>query len=126
MRLGRLACKEEIKYRAKVGKYPPLLIFPEGALTNGKVLIQFRAGAFDAQVPVTPVVIEYPYDEASGWSAAGTNLGGDFASNFLALALQWHNRMKVTFLPKIVPDGDRFEFANTAKASRWLRKDVRA
>ena len=66
------------QYRAKVGKYPPLLIFPEGALTNGKVLIQFRAGAFDAEVPVTPVVIEYPYDEASGWSAAGTNLRGDF------------------------------------------------
>jgi lysophosphatidylcholine acyltransferase / lyso-PAF acetyltransferase len=31
---------------AEQGKFPPLLIFPEGATTNGSCLLQFKKGAF--------------------------------------------------------------------------------
>lgn len=36
------------------------MIFPEGTYTNGKTLIEFKAGAFAIGVPVTPVVFHFP------------------------------------------------------------------
>uniref|UniRef100_A0A4W3JVT0 Lysophosphatidylcholine acyltransferase 2 n=1 Tax=Callorhinchus milii TaxID=7868 RepID=A0A4W3JVT0_CALMI len=52
---------EEITKRAtSQGKWPQLLIFPEGTCTNGTCLITFKSGAFIPGVPVQPVVIRYP------------------------------------------------------------------
>ncbi|XP_067905577.1 lysophosphatidylcholine acyltransferase 2 isoform X1 [Heterodontus francisci] len=52
---------EEITKRAQSGgKWPQLLIFPEGTCTNRTCLITFKSGAFIPGVPVQPVLIRYP------------------------------------------------------------------
>lgn len=45
----------------------PLLVFPEGTMTNGQGLVDFKKGAFLAGVPVRPVVLVYTghFDPAS-------------------------------------------------------------
>lgn len=40
-------------------KYLPLLIFPEGKVTNGECLLGFRSGAFVNNTPVQPLTIRY-------------------------------------------------------------------
>jgi lysophosphatidylcholine acyltransferase/lyso-PAF acetyltransferase len=56
------ACKEVIRSRAEPAwEGPPLAIFPEGRITNGRVLIQFRTGAFLPGKPVLPVLLRYPH-----------------------------------------------------------------
>jgi len=37
----------------------PLVVFPEGSTNNGKYLLQFRRGAFEARVPIQPLRIEF-------------------------------------------------------------------
>ncbi|MBN3284895.1 PCAT1 acyltransferase, partial [Polyodon spathula] len=52
---------EEIKRRAhSEGKWPQIMIFPEGTCTNRSCLITFKPGAFIPAVPVQPVVLRYP------------------------------------------------------------------
>eukprot|EP00971_Amphidinium_carterae_P314678 6255194-Amphidinium_carterae.1 len=49
------ACKRAIAMRASSAWHgSPLLIFPEGRITNGNVLIRFKAGAFHPGQPVQP------------------------------------------------------------------------
>uniref|UniRef100_A0A3P9PUX1 Lysophosphatidylcholine acyltransferase 1 n=1 Tax=Poecilia reticulata TaxID=8081 RepID=A0A3P9PUX1_POERE len=51
---------EEIKRRAQSGgKWPQIMIFPEGTCTNRSGLILFKAGAFIPGLPVQPVVLRY-------------------------------------------------------------------
>uniref|UniRef100_A0A6Q2YSG5 EF-hand domain-containing protein n=1 Tax=Esox lucius TaxID=8010 RepID=A0A6Q2YSG5_ESOLU len=51
----------EIESRAKSGgRWPQLLVFPEGTCTNRSCLITFKQGAFVPGVPVQPVVMRYP------------------------------------------------------------------
>jgi 1-acyl-sn-glycerol-3-phosphate acyltransferase len=38
---------------------PPLVVFPEGSTNNGHYLLQFRRGAFEANVPIQPLFIEF-------------------------------------------------------------------
>jgi lysophosphatidylcholine acyltransferase/lyso-PAF acetyltransferase len=44
---------------AEKGKFPKLLIFPEGATTNGTCLIQFKKGAFLSLRSVQPLYIQH-------------------------------------------------------------------
>ena len=37
----------------------PLVVFPEGSTTNGHALLVFRRGAFESNVPIQPVFIEF-------------------------------------------------------------------
>ncbi len=37
----------------------PLVVFPEGSTNNGNYLLQFRRGAFEANVPIQPLFIEF-------------------------------------------------------------------
>ena len=45
---------EERQIEAERGEKPPLLIFPEGATTNGTCLIEFKKGAFASLRGVKP------------------------------------------------------------------------
>uniref|UniRef100_G3PWL9 Lysophosphatidylcholine acyltransferase 2 n=1 Tax=Gasterosteus aculeatus aculeatus TaxID=481459 RepID=G3PWL9_GASAC len=52
---------QEIESRAKSkGRWPQVLIFPEGTCTNRSCLITFKQGAFVPGVPVQPVIMRYP------------------------------------------------------------------
>ncbi|KAI4880231.1 hypothetical protein NFI96_018481 [Prochilodus magdalenae] len=51
----------KISERAKSGgRWPQILIFPEGTCTNRSCLITFKQGAFVPGVPVQPVLLRYP------------------------------------------------------------------
>jgi len=44
---------------AEKGINPPILIYPEGATTNGEALVHFNKGAFASLRSVQPIVIKY-------------------------------------------------------------------
>lgn len=43
----------------------PLCIFPEGTMTNGKDLLEFKRGAFLSLLPVQPTILKHPYKNFS-------------------------------------------------------------
>eukprot|EP00928_Gymnodinium_smaydae_P020277 TRINITY_DN17844_c0_g1_i1.p1 TRINITY_DN17844_c0_g1~~TRINITY_DN17844_c0_g1_i1.p1 ORF type:complete len:574 (-),score=108.74 TRINITY_DN17844_c0_g1_i1:122-1843(-) len=59
---SRASCRDAIAMRANPDwKGAPLTIFPEGRITNGEMLIQFKLGAFHPGQPVLPVTLRYPH-----------------------------------------------------------------
>lgn len=68
-------CIETINNRTRAGgKWPHLMIFPEGTCTNRKCLISFKNGAFIPGVNVQPIALKYTnkyYDPS--WIFSGPN-----------------------------------------------------
>ncbi|XP_074878858.1 lysophosphatidylcholine acyltransferase 1 isoform X3 [Buteo buteo] len=92
---------EEIKRRAQSdGKWPQIMIFPEGTCTNRSCLITFKPGAFIPGVPVQPVVLRYPNKlDTITWTWQGPG-----ALEILWLTLcQFHNSVEIEFLPVYIP-----------------------
>nr|XP_012996283.1 lysophosphatidylcholine acyltransferase 1 [Cavia porcellus] len=92
---------EEIKRRAQSGgKWPQIMIFPEGTCTNRTCLITFKPGAFIPGVPVQPVVLRYPNKlDTITWTWRGPG-----ALEILWLTLcQFHNQVEIEFLPVYSP-----------------------
>ncbi|XP_043833110.1 lysophosphatidylcholine acyltransferase 1 [Dromiciops gliroides] len=91
---------EEIKRRAQSGKWPQIMIFPEGTCTNRTCLITFKPGAFIPGVPVQPVVLRYPNKlDTITWTWQGPG-----ALKILWLTLcQFHNFVEIEFLPVYTP-----------------------
>lgn len=58
-KLGRCTAATAIAQRSKDRTKPPLVIFPEGTVSNGRSLLRFKTGAFAPQAPVQPVVLKY-------------------------------------------------------------------
>ncbi|XP_064639975.1 lysophosphatidylcholine acyltransferase 2-like isoform X2 [Lineus longissimus] len=95
---------KEIKERAQSGgKWPQIVIFPEGTCTNRSALITFKPGAFYPGVPVQPVCIRYPnrFDTVTWtWDGPGALLV------FWLTLCQFHNYMEVEFLPVYNPSDE--------------------
>ncbi|XP_047613697.1 lysophosphatidylcholine acyltransferase 1 isoform X1 [Phacochoerus africanus] len=92
---------EEIKRRAQSGgRWPQIMIFPEGTCTNRTCLITFKPGAFIPGVPVQPVVLRYPNSlDTITWTWQGPG-----ALKILWLTLcQFHNQVEIEFLPVYRP-----------------------
>eukprot|EP00419_Tripos_fusus_P056304 CAMPEP_0172812318 /NCGR_PEP_ID=MMETSP1075-20121228/9963_1 /TAXON_ID=2916 /ORGANISM="Ceratium fusus, Strain PA161109" /LENGTH=565 /DNA_ID=CAMNT_0013651855 /DNA_START=78 /DNA_END=1775 /DNA_ORIENTATION=+ len=71
---SKATCKEVIALRAgSTWEGPPLIIFPEGYITNGRVLTQYKQGAFLAGEPVTPVLLRMPMNGDWDPSWVGNN-----------------------------------------------------
>ena len=47
------------------GRYPPIIVFPEGTTTNGTSVLPFKKGAFASLKPVRPVFLKYGYTTVS-------------------------------------------------------------
>jgi len=63
---SRSRCVREIKdrtrsYFSEPGFWHPLAIYPEGTVTNGRVMLQFKLGAFIPAAPVLPMCITQPH-----------------------------------------------------------------
>ncbi|ELK08167.1 Lysophosphatidylcholine acyltransferase 1 [Pteropus alecto] len=98
---------EEIKRRAQSGgRWPQIMIFPEGTCTNRTCLITFKPGAFIPGVPVQPVVLRYPNQlDTITWTWQGPG-----ALEILWLTLcQFHNRVEIEFLPVYSPSEEEKE-----------------
>lgn len=94
-RQSKDSCKATIAARASPSwAGPPLSIFPEGTITNGRQLVQFKAGAFFSGEPVLPVIITYPW-RFYDMSWVGNNRNGFW---FFRVALQFVNHCCVEIL----------------------------
>jgi hypothetical protein len=52
---SRVATKAAIRGRALDLKFPHVMLFPEGTVTNQSAVIRFKTGAFEPGLPVQPV-----------------------------------------------------------------------
>jgi len=94
---ARAEAANTIKRRCLEPGWPRLLVFPEGTVTNGSALIQFRPGAFAVGEAVQPVILRYgtrPLD------VSGAVRGYEV---FLYAMLQPANSLSVEFLSPAVP-----------------------
>ncbi|CAI5941738.1 unnamed protein product [Closterium sp. NIES-65] len=90
----------EIKKRAMCNDWARVLLFPEATTTNGRSLVSFKTGAFAPGLPVQPVMVTYPYTSFDpSWVAEGLP---DMTLLWRIMS-QPHNRMRVEYLPVIVP-----------------------
>lgn len=110
---------QEIDNRAKSGgRWPQVLIFPEGTCTNRSCLITFKQGAFIPGVPVQPVVMRYPNKmDTVTWTWQG------FGSRTLLLLTlcQLYTTVEIEFLPPHNPTEEEkkspIRFANRVRQS---------
>ncbi|XP_067853971.1 lysophosphatidylcholine acyltransferase 2 [Heptranchias perlo] len=117
---------EEITKRAKSrGKWPQLMIFPEGTCTNRSCLITFKSGAFIPGVPVQPVLIRYPNRlDTVTWTWQGHS-----AAMLMFLTLcQPCTKVEIEFLPVYVPTEeekcDPFLYGNRVRSAMAIELDV--
>ncbi|CAN6704253.1 unnamed protein product [Malus baccata var. baccata] len=83
----------EIKRKASCGRFPRVLLFPEGTTTNGRYLISFELGAFIPGFAIQPVVVRYPhvhFDQSWGHIS--------LAKLMFRMFTQFHNFMEVEYL----------------------------
>lgn len=98
---SRHACKEAIKRRADPSwTGSPLLIFPEGTTTNGKMLIQFKLGAFCPGQPVQPALMCHKGKHFKPANVGHSNTPGVI---FLRSMLQFANFCTVVLTDPYVP-----------------------
>lgn len=115
---SRQACKDAIAHRAKSSWTGlPLLIFPEGTTTNGRIFIQFKLGPFSPGQPVQPVLLNYRIKHFDfSWVGKNSNMG----LCMLRMMLQFANFCTVIILDTYVPSEeearDPILFANNVRA----------
>lgn len=94
------SCRRIVEQRSQPSwPGPPTMIFPEGRITNGEMLIQFKLGAFQAGQPVLPVVLRYPFKHFNP-ACCGSNVGPLWP---LRMMTQFANFCKVEVLEVVVP-----------------------
>eukprot|EP00053_Salpingoeca_punica_P009173 m.82197 g.82197 ORF g.82197 m.82197 type:complete len:530 (-) comp14902_c0_seq3:315-1904(-) len=103
----------ELRAKTQRGKWPKLCIYPEGTITNGKAVIQFKHGAFQPNVPVQPAVVSFSYI----WMDPSTTNGAQFY--WVRFLSQIYHIMEVDFLPVHTPSAD--EQANTSLFAENVR-----
>jgi lysophosphatidylcholine acyltransferase/lyso-PAF acetyltransferase len=97
---GFQAALSEITRRANNTSYPPILIFPEGTVSNQFSLTMFKRGAFTPGLPVQPVVLRYPFSHFDlSWGPMTSTL-----SQAWRMLCQVYNRMEVEYLPVYIPN----------------------
>lgn len=85
----------------------PVLVYPEGACTNGTTLISFKMGAFSPGLPIQPVCIRYPHKHLDlAWTEQTDE---SFASRFIKMAMQFHNSVELDFLPVYTPSQEEID-----------------
>ncbi|KAB2626687.1 lysophospholipid acyltransferase LPEAT2-like [Pyrus ussuriensis x Pyrus communis] len=103
---SRKQAVSEIKRKASCGRFPRVLLFPEGTTTNGRYLISFELGAFIPGFAIQPVVVRYPhvhFDQSWGHIS--------LARLMFRMFTQFHNFMEVEYLPVVSPLENKKESA---------------
>lgn len=101
---SRAAVEAEIELRAsaegRAQGWPPLLVFPEGATSNGRAVLQFKLGAFTPGVPVQPVVVRYPHRHLN---PSTVTCGVHFPALIVRLVCSMYTQCSLTYLPPVHP-----------------------
>ena len=109
---------QELVHRTSVpGKWPQIIIFPEGTCTNRKALITYKLGAFIPGAAVQPVLIEFLNDlDTFTWTMKGL---GSFQALWFSLC-QFSIKTRITYMPVYHPSteekADPRLFANNVRA----------
>ncbi|XP_062845697.1 lysophosphatidylcholine acyltransferase 2 [Trichomycterus rosablanca] len=108
---------QAISNRAKSeGRWPQVLIFPEGTCTNRSCLITFKQGAFVPGVPVQPVLIRYPNKlDTVTWTWQGPS----YWTLLLLTLCQLYTTVEIEFLSPQVPTEE--EKKNPIKYAQTVR-----
>lgn len=78
-----------------------LVIFPEGTTANGKAMVPFRTGVFNAGLPVVPVCIRFPWRRFNlSWETIR------FREHMFRTMTQFVNYVHCTELPVFVPSAE--------------------
>jgi lysophosphatidylcholine acyltransferase/lyso-PAF acetyltransferase len=91
---------KERQILAEQGETPPMLIYPEGATTNGEALVYFNKGAFASLRPVQPIVLKY-------WTLNNIKASQDvlgIANHLNVIGMAIAVTLKVTELPVFAPN----------------------
>ncbi len=81
-----------------------LVVFPEGTTTNGKALLRFRTGVFNAGCPVRPVLVKFPYKHFNpSWESMR------FRPHFYRCLTQFRNNVEFIILPPYIPSKEEKE-----------------
>jgi lysophosphatidylcholine acyltransferase/lyso-PAF acetyltransferase len=88
-----------ITARVRDGRWPPVILAPEGTCGDGRCMLRFRTGAFVPGAPVLPVLLSY---EAARCNPAWTN-HASVAWHFVRCGTQVRKRLAVRVLPPYVP-----------------------
>ncbi|XP_067303741.1 lysophospholipid acyltransferase LPCAT4 [Pseudorasbora parva] len=101
---SRKKCVSQIRERVTSdGRWPQMLMFPEGTTTNGQALIKFKPGAFLAGVPVQPVLLHYPREpDTVRWTWKGLSWLGALWHT----TSQLYTSVTVEFLPVYTPSAE--------------------
>jgi len=98
---SRRSCKEAIQERTlETWHGPPLMIFPQGVITNGTALTQFNVGAFSPGKAVTPVCLRYPWRH---YNPSGCGQNHMLGLALLRTLLQFKNECEIEILDTYVP-----------------------
>jgi len=100
-------------------KVPQLAIFPEGGTSNGKYLLRFKRGAFEALEPIQPIYFEYysPYCNPA-CEVIPIHL------NLLFMACQPFTMLTVHKMPVIYPT--EFMYKNARYNERLAKPEIYA
>ncbi|XP_018654704.1 acetyltransferase-related [Schistosoma mansoni] len=95
---------QELIRRAKSEEdWPQIVIFPEGTCTNRSCIATFKPGAFNAGVPVQPVIVRWPNKvDCVTWVCEGPGV----LKLLWLLMSQFNNRLEIEFLPVYQPNED--------------------
>ncbi|KAL0206906.1 hypothetical protein P9112_012617 [Eukaryota sp. TZLM1-RC] len=97
-RLVAQQIKERVTSNQNKDSELPLVVFPEGGTSNGKVLLQFKKGAFAPLLPVQPVLLKYTHKYCpQSWSMLSTFW------HVLRVMSQIYNKLEVQYLPPVPP-----------------------
>mmetsp|Transcript_28796 Transcript_28796/g.88274 ORF Transcript_28796/g.88274 Transcript_28796/m.88274 type:complete len:345 (-) Transcript_28796:769-1803(-) len=118
----RMAMRQHVSQVEVIGASPePLVIFPEGSITNGGGLMRFARGAFELDVPVQPVALRVfcplPLAHDTVWSS--------LFQNYLRTLFQPWMHVEVTVLPvqNRTMNEDAIGFAH--RTSKVMEKELR-
>ncbi|XP_029112267.1 lysophospholipid acyltransferase LPCAT4-like, partial [Scleropages formosus] len=98
---SRRRCAAQLSERLQSnGRWPQMLLFPEGTTTNGQALIKFKHGGFAPGVPVQPVLLRYPNKlDTVRWTWKGTG----WVQALWYTTSQLYTNITVEFLPVYSP-----------------------
>mmetsp|Transcript_121451 Transcript_121451/g.288598 ORF Transcript_121451/g.288598 Transcript_121451/m.288598 type:complete len:500 (+) Transcript_121451:41-1540(+) len=123
---SRRSCKEAIQARVSESWHgPPMMIFPQGVITNGFALTQFNVGAFSPGVPIVPVCLRYPWRH---YNPAGCGRNHALGTALLRTLLQFKNECQIEILDTYAPSPEEIEddrlFANNVRRVMAARLGV--
>ena len=85
------------------------MIFPEGATSNGKAILTFKAGGFIPGVAVQPVMVRYPNrHDTTSWTWDQPH---GAVSCLLYTMTQLYVRAEIHFLPRYSPSQEEKDSA---------------